>query len=128
MPLTATMASTFLALSNQFTADLYNESTTDMVHDLFNWLAQSARSIRNLQQDNPGDYRNTVIHFQDQSTVTVMAAYPEDRIDIIPGVSIVNFTDPARVTIQPEGPAAEAYFSAMRIFQSATSINPTLSA
>lgn len=118
MPITATMANTFLALSNQYTADLYDESTTKKVHDLFRWLAQNARSFKHLKQTNPGDYRNTVVYFNDGSALTAMSAYPEDRIDLIPGTSTGNFKDPARVTIQPEGPAAEAYFSEMRLFQS----------
>ena len=118
MPFPASMANTFMLLSNQYTADPYDASATLMVDQLFKWVHRNATSVNHLAQYNPGDYRNSVVHFQDGSALTVMAAYPEDRIDLVPGNTTHNFPDPARVTIHPEGPAAEEYFSHMRHFQS----------
>ena len=117
MALKPSLAKTFMTLSVQFTADPYDNTKSIRVAELFNWTKKYTTSIIHLPQTNPGEYPNSVLYFPDGSAMTVMAAYPEDRIDLLPGTSTSNFQDPSRVTIKPEGPAAETYFSYMRLLQ-----------
>ena len=117
MPQRSSLASNFLVLSNELTADPYDHSATQKVIELFKWLASATATIEHLSEPCQDDYQDTVVHLTDQSSFTIMAAYPEDRIDIVPGNSPKNFDDPARVTIQPEGPAAETFFKSTMALQ-----------